>query len=230
MLKSVIRALVALALIAPTPAIVQAQDEFAEMQRSQEELDQMFSAMSEFIGEVRFDEDDIRSLIDHWQEWDALESDSGDDEDDDIIDFKAILKDSAYREWAASLGLDADDWMRKTLRITMALYRDQMMMAAESMPAQMAQQLEMIEQQRAQLGEELYQQMKQGMEAAAQYGKAVMDSARKLPEPTPEERALLERYRDELAMILDSGDDEYGNEDNYDDEYYDDEYEEGDEE
>ena len=95
-----------------------------------------------------------------------------------------MLRDSACCHWAASHSLDADDGMRKTMRISIALYREEMLPAAEIMPAQMAGQLEMIEQQREQLGEEHYQQMKQGMEATAGYRKAIVDSARHPPGPS----------------------------------------------
>jgi len=215
-MRIVIRTILAVVLVALAPVALHAQDEIAVMQEAQEELDQMFAGVGAFVGDVRFNEGDVRSLIDLWEEWNELGDEQEDDEDDAVIDFESILRDSAYQHWAASHSLDADDWMRKTMRISMALYREKMLAAAEVMPAQMEEQLEMIEQQREQLGEELYQQMKEGMEATAEYGKAITDSARHLPEPTAAEQALLDLYRDELAMVIDSGDDEY-------DEYGDDE-------
>lgn len=217
MMNAAIRTLLVGILISAAPVATNGQDPYAGMEQSQQEVDQMFAALGEYVGDVRFDEDDVRSLIEHWDEWDQFGAQSGEDPDEDVIDFNAILLDSTYREWTAARGLDADDWLRKTLRITMTLYRDQMMMAAQAMPAQMAQQMQMLEQNRAQMGEELYQQMKQGMEAAGQYGSAVVDSARHLPEPTPTERALLEKYSDQLAMIMDSGDED---EDEYEDVEY----------
>lgn len=231
-MRIVIRTILAIVLVALLPVALHAQDEFAAMQEGQEELDQMFSAVGAFVGDVRFDEGDVRSLIDLWEEWSEFGDEQEDDEEDAVIDFESLLRDSAYRHWAASHSLDADDWMRKTMRISMSLYREEMLAAAALMPAQMAEQLEMIEQQREQLGEELYQQMKNGMAATAEYGKAITDSARHLPEPTAAEQALLDLHRDELAMIIDSGDeeyDEYGDYQEYDyDEY--DEYDDYDDE
>ena len=124
-------------------------------------------------------------------------------------------------------GLDAEDWARKTVRITMMVYREQMLEAAKVMPEQMAQQMAMIEEQREQLGEEMYQQIKQGMEESAQYGKVVAENSRSLPQPTAAEQAVLDKYRAELMMLMESEDeDEYYGEDEY---YEDEEYNEEDE-
>jgi hypothetical protein len=226
MTKPLIGTLLLVALMTATPAVLQAEnqyeDEYAQMQQSQQEIEQMFSDIGDYIAEARFDEDDIKSLLEHWQEWDQFGSEQDDGDEDEPIDFKSILADSAYLDWTASHGLDAEDWMRKSLRITMSLYRDRMMMAAQAMPAQMDEQLQMLEEQRAQLGEEMYQQFKQGLEAATQYGSAIMDSARHLPEPTASERALLEKYSDQLAILMEPGDDEFEEYDQYDgDEDYD---------
>ena len=104
----------------------------------------------------------------------------------------------------------------------MVLYREQMLEAANVMPDQMAQQMAMIEEQREQLGEEMYQQIKQGMEESARYGKAIAENARSLPQPTAAEQAILDKYRAELMMLMES---DNGDEDEFygDDEYYEDE-------
>lgn len=220
----VIRKLRSLALVALAPVAVFAQDESAAMEEAIAALDQTVAEVSEFAGEVRFDEGDVRSLIDLWDEFSAFEAA---EDDEDTIEFDAILGDSEYRSWAASHGLDASDWLRKTVRITMTLYREQLLAAAAMMPEQMAQQLEMVEQQREQLGEEMYQQIRQGMEATAEYTKAMMESAGHLPEPTTAEKAILEEYRDELMVLMEPGDEEeYGDYGEYeDDEGYEDDVE-----
>ena len=150
---------------------------------------------------------------------DKLDEEEFDSDDD--IDFESMLNDDRYLGWAASHDLDAADWARKTVRITMMLYREQMLEAARMMPEQMAQQMAMIEEQRDQLGEEMYQQIKQGMDESARYGKAIEQNARSLPEPTAAEQAILDKYRAELMMLMESDDEE---DEYYDDEYYDDEY------
>ncbi len=192
-----------------------------EMDQTIAEMNDMVIAVNEFAGGVRFDESDVESLIEHWDEY----SEFGDDSDEDDIDFDTILSDSEYRSWAASRSLDADDWLRKTFRITMVLYREQVLQSAAMMPEQLAEQIEMIEQQREQLGEEMYQQLKASMETSSQYSEMVVDAVKELPQATPSEVAVLESYRDDLAMIMSSED-----EDEYFDDYEEDEkYEEYDE-
>ncbi len=88
-----------------------------EMDQAVAEMNDMVIAVNEFAGGVRFDKSDVESLIEHWDEY----SEFGNESDDDDIDFDAILSDSRYRSWAASRSLDADDWLRKTFRITMIL-------------------------------------------------------------------------------------------------------------
>ncbi len=209
-----VKRLLAVALIAAAPIAVYAQDADQATKEALDELDQMSVEVNEFVGDVRFDEGDVKSLIDLWDEY----SEFGEDEyePDDNIDFESMLADDRYLGWAASHSLDAEDWARKTVRITMMLYREQMLEAAKMMPEQMAQQLVMLEEQRDQLGEEMYQQIKQGMEESARYGKAIEENAQSLPEPTAAEKVILDKYRAELMMLMES--DEEGEE--YYDEYY----------
>ena len=223
-----LRRLLALALFAAAPIAVLAQDVEQATKEALDTLDQMSVEVNNFVGDVRFNESDVRSLIDLWEEYTEFGEDGY--ETDDEIDFASILNDDAYRRWAASHGLEAEDWARKTVRITMVLYREQMLEAAKVMPEQMAQQMAMIEEQREQLGEEMYQQIKQGMEESAKYGKAIEENARSLPKPTAAEQVILDKYRAELMMLMESDDedeeyyDEYhGDDENYeDDEYYED--------
>ncbi len=215
-----IRILLAAVLIVVAPIAAFAQDAEQATREALEELEQMSAEVNSFVGDVRFNESDVKSLIDLWEEYSEIgENEYGPEED---IDFESILNDDRYLQWAESHGLDADDWARKSVRITMTLYREQMLEAAQVMPEQMAQQMAMIEEQREQLGEEMYQQIKQGMEESAHYGKAVAESARRLPQPTAAEQAILDKYRADLMMLMES-DDEYEDEYYGDDEYFEDE-------
>jgi hypothetical protein len=214
------RKLIGVVLVALAPIVVFAQDVTQATEEALDTLEQMSVEVNKFVGDVRFDESDVRSLIDLWEEYTEFAED--DYESDDEIDFESLLDDDAYLRWAASHGLEAEDWARKTVRITMMLYREQMLEAAKVMPEQMAQQMAMIEEQREQLGEEMYQQIRQGMEESARYSKAIEQNARTLPKPTADEQVILDNYRAELMMLMESDDED---EDEYygDDEYYDDE-------
>ena len=218
-----VRKLLNVILIALVPIPLFAQDVEQATEEALETLDQMSVAVNKFVGDVRFDESDVRSLIELWDEY--VEFGEDDDETDDAIDFESVLNDDTYLRWAESHGLEAEDWARKTVRITMMIYREQMLEAARVMPEQMAQQMAMLEGQREQLGEEMYQQMKQGMEESAKYGNAIAENARSLPEPTAAEQAVLDKYRAELMMLMESEDDgeEYYDEYYEDDEYYEEE-------
>jgi len=218
-----VRKLLNVALIALVPVAVFAQDVEQAAEEALESLDQMSVEVNNFVGDVRFDESDVKSLIELWEEYTEFEED--DYESDDDFDFESVLNDDAYLSWAASHGLEAEDWARKTVRITMMLYREQMLEAARVMPEQMAQQMAMIEGQREQLGEEMYQQMKQGMEESARYGNAIAENARSLPEPTAAEQAILDKYRAELMTLMESDDE---GEEYYDEYYEDEEYNETD--
>lgn len=220
-----IRRLLVVALIAAAPIVAVAQDVEQATREALDKLDQMSVEVNNFVGDVRFNEKDVTSLIELWEEYTAFGEEEFDSDDD--IDFESMLNDDRYLGWAASHDLDAADWARKTVRITMMLYREQMLEAARMMPEQMAQQMAMIEEQRDQLGEEMYQQIKQGMDESARYGKAIEQNARSLPEPTAAEQAILDKYRAELMMLMESDDEE---DEYYDDEYYEDEeYSEDDE-
>ena len=198
----------------PYPAQAQ-EDGLAE---SGKKFEEMMANVNDFVGDVRFDEADVVSLIALWDEYNEF-GDQIEDDDEETVDFDEIVADPEYRRWAASHGLDAKPWLQKTVRITMTLYREQVLQSAEQMPQQMQQQLEMIEQQRDQMGEEVYQQMKQVMTDSAAVAEQMVATAKTFPEATASEMAALEDHRDQLMMLMmsDEDEDEYGYDDGYED-------------
>jgi hypothetical protein len=215
-----VRIFLAVVLVAIAPIAMFAQDAEQATKEALDKLEQMSVEVNSFVGDVRFDESDVNSLIDLWEEYSEIGEDEYETEEG--IEFESLLNDDRYLQWAESHNLDADDWARNTVRITMMIYREQMLEAAKIMPEQMAQQMAMIEEQREQFGEEMYQQIKQGMEESAQYSKAIAENARSLPEPTAAEQAILDQYRAELMMLMESDeeDDYYGDDEYYEDEEY----------
>jgi hypothetical protein len=215
-----VRIFLAVVLVAIAPITMFAQDAEQATKEALDKLEQMSVEVNSFVGDVRFDESDVNSLIDLWEEYSEIGEDEYETEEG--IEFESLLNDDRYLQWAESHNLDADDWARNTVRITMMIYREQMLEAAKIMPEQMAQQMAMIEEQREQFGEEMYQQIKQGMEESAQYSKAIAENARSLPEPTAAEQAILDQYRAELMMLMESDeeDDYYGDDEYYEDEEY----------
>lgn len=186
------------------------------------DTNKMVSQVSEFIADVRFDEDDVEKMIELWDDYESNQEYDPDDESD--LNFDEAISDPTYRSWAASHGLDAEDFMRKTTRISMMLFAEQMQAGVAMMLEQMPQQMAMIEAQKDQVGEELYQQMKQGMEESQRYSEMIAQSWSKLGKPTAAEQQALDAYRDELMVLMESDDED--EDDYYDDEYYDEEYDE----
>jgi DNA repair ATPase RecN len=202
------------------------------IEEAKADMEAMAAEINEFVGDVRFDESDIQSLIELWDEFDQIGEAYEDDDDDETINFSEVLADPDYRALASSNGLDPDVWLRKATRIMMVMYREVILEGAAAMPQQMQEQLEMLEQQREQYGEEVYQQMKEAMENSAELTNAMVESAKKFPKATAAEAKLLEGYKDQLTALMserDDDEDEWGYDDDYDDEYedeYDDEYDE----
>lgn len=204
----------------PLVASAQYEDEAAV------ELEAIAAEINEFVADVRFDESDIQKLIDLWDEFNEF-GEAYEDDEDEFVNFSEILADSEYRNFASSYGLDPDDWLRKSVRITMVMAREAIMQGAAAMPQQMQEQLEMLEQQREQYGEEVYQQMKEAMENSAELTNAMVEAAKKYPKATAAEAKLLEIYKDQLTALMsedEDDEDEWG----YDDEYYDDDYDDED--
>ena len=214
-------ACLALFVLANFPGVVFPQSEDEAVEEAKRKLDKLAAEVQEIAGGVRFDEADVESVIELWPEFDEFSQMMDDDYGDDSIEFKAILADPTYLQWASSHGLDAEDWMRKTVRIMMTLYREQTLQTIALAPQRIQEQLEMMEQQRDQMGEELYQQMKQAIESSAAMSKYMEEAVRKMPEATAAEEAVLDKYRDDLMMLMmsDEDEDEYG----YDEEYEEDE-------
>ena len=215
-----IRRLIVVTYIVVASMVAFAQDVEHATEEALDQLDQMSVEVNSFVGDVRFNESDVQKLIDLWEEYSEIGEEEFEPEED--FDFESMLSDDRYLSWAKSHDLDADDWARKSVRITMMVYREQMLEAAKIMPEQMAQQMAMLEEQREQLGEEMYQQIRQGMEESARYGDAIASNARSLPQPTPAEQEILDKYRAELMTLMESDDeDDYGYYE--DDEYYEEE-------
>jgi hypothetical protein len=179
-----------------------------------EETQERFAAwvddVNEFVGDVRFDEGDLRSLLDNWEEFSVFGENLREDAEEsseEMPDFAEILKNEEYRTWASQTGVDPEDWLGKSMRIVATMMRGQvltnMALAEEQLPVQM----EMIESQRSQLSDETYEQMKQAMDLTLATMRNMTETAARLPQPTAAEQELLDKYETELtAAMLDEED------------------------
>ena len=186
-------------LLNSSPAAGQSfQDEIDESNRQFEEW---AISLSEFVKDVRFNEEDVQNLLALWEDFTTIGGD-GEDEEEEFVDFSTILQDEAYRAWAKSKGINGEMWLKKTMRIIAVMLRTTI---EESNKAEeqfdMKAQLEELEAMRDQIGEEAYQEMKKGMEASAAAMEGLDKAYKHLPDPTDSEKELLAKYNDQLVNI-----------------------------
>lgn len=173
-----------------------------------QEINDWVEAMSQHIAGVRFDEGDVESYLRYWPEFTEIGEQADDTGDDwhELKDLDWILENAEYRAWAASHGLDARDWVLKSMRITMMSMREQMQAHSSAAQGDMAKHMAEIDAQCAQVGPEMCKQMKEAMAATAAMLQSAGSVWEKVPEPTSAEKALLVRYADQLSALFD---DEY---------------------
>ena len=169
-----------------------------------QDIDAWVEAMVDHIADVRFDEGDIKSYLRYWPEFAELGEDVDSDEEwEELKDLDWILENAEYRAWAASHGLNARNWVLKSMRITMMNMREQMQAHSAMAQSDMAKHMAALEEQCAQMGPELCKQMKEAMAGTAAMVESTGSTWEKVPEPTPAEQALLDRYGEQLMALLD---------------------------
>jgi hypothetical protein len=185
-------------LMSGSPAIGQSsQDEINESNRKFQEW---AVSVSEFVKDVRFNERDVQNLLSQWDDFNSFGEEQDTDEEE-YVDFNSILNDPAYLSWAKSNGLDSDDWLRKSMRITAVMMRTQLEENMSESQFDMTGQLAELEKMRDQMGEEMYLQMKQALETGAAAMQGLNNSYKELPAPTDSERALLVKYKNQLMHM-----------------------------
>ena len=185
-------------LMSGSPAIGQSsQDEINESNRKFQEW---AVSVSEFVKDVRFNERDVQNLLSQWDDFNSFGEEQDTDEEE-YVDFNSILNDPAYLSWAKSNGLDSDDWLRKSMRITAVMMRTQLEQNMSESQFDMTGQLAELEKMRDQMGEEMYLQMKQALETGAAAMQGLNNSYKELPAPTDSERALLVKYKNQLMHM-----------------------------
>jgi hypothetical protein len=119
---------------------------------------------------------------------------------------RKVLAEPEYRAWASRNGLDPENWLRTVARIS-SVY---MIASIErSRPAAEEQRREfeaMVEEQCAQSDPETCRSMREALAAGDATTEALAKALGQLPPPTAGERALMDRYYDQLTMAM--GEDE----------------------
>jgi hypothetical protein len=171
-----------------------------EIDQSNREFQEWAKNLSEFVKDVRFNEKDIQDFINQWDDFNAF-GEEQDTDDEEYVDFNSILNDPAYLSWAKSKGLDSNDWLKKSMRITAVMMRTQLEANMSGNQFDMKEQLVELEKMRGQMGEEMYLQMKQALEAGAAAMQRLDNSYKELPVPTASEKILLVKYNNQLMNL-----------------------------
>jgi hypothetical protein len=204
--------LLLLAAIASLPAPVDGQqpaDTVTLVEEANRKLDEWIDTTRVFVGDVRVEEADLESFLEHYEEFSTLGEEMDEEEDEGFVDYDEVLADPAYRSWAAANGLAAEPWLKRSMRIIALTMRDQMQAGFAQAEAQLPEQRRMINEQCAQVGAEMCRQMKAGLEmsmAMFEHQKARIGD---LPQPAASEQALLERYAGELTALMAGGEEEW---------------------
>jgi hypothetical protein len=224
-------ALAALILFGAVPA--RAQDESAdtpkppsrtEMEKAQEEgarkMEAWLKASAEFTKDIRLTEADLKKWIELAPSFDKIGE--GEKEEEDIFEkcfsdgkfsFDYILKHSAYGKWAREHGVDTTQWLKKHMRVTMLVMREEGLKHIAMAEKRLPQQLKEIEAMKGQMDENAYNQMKKAVELSVAMMKKTKELYASIPKPAEEEAKLLKQYGPKLRQAMGDGEDEYEEED-----------------
>lgn len=214
-MRTLFPALVLIGLLSPAvPALSQEapQDFEAAVLEAQKKFQEWARVTANFIADVTFDRADVDSFIAHYPGFAAVgEAKLEAGEEEEMIDYRTILEDPDFRAWAAAEGLSAEPWLKRSVRIMAMTMRDNMQQGLDEAASTLPQQKAMIEQQCAQVDPQTCRQMRQAVELSVLGLERTREAFASLPEASPEERALLEEFGEELAaLMLDEGPDEEG--------------------
>jgi len=184
----------------------------AQSAELEDALQEFVRGVGTFVDEVRFDQSDIDFFVASWAEVDALfgdETDAGDSMTEVVAELRSIMgmiqdvsNRAEYRGWAARNGVDADNWLRKALRIMMLSQQHGMLLqsGAIDIDAQVAQ----IEAQRDAYGAEAADASIEALRAMG----AVSRAFERIGTPTQAEKSLLEDNWPQLVTAMDAGSDD----------------------
>lgn len=168
-----------------------------------EKMIQGMQNMMSFAKDVRVDEDDVESILAHWEGFQPVADKIGVQmgPQGEGLDFESAVKHPEYVQWAKSNGLDPDTWARKLIRAGLLLQRDSMLAMGPQATQMMAQQKQMLEAQREAMGEAQYQMMSEQMSG----WQTQMEKMAKLTEdfaPTEAEKEVLATHEDALMKMF----------------------------
>lgn len=164
--------------------------------------------LTDYTAEVRVGDSDLEAILDHYAALDEM--DDGEDTGgvverayrDGRYDFDVIVRDPTYVSWARSRDLEPEGFFRGLLRLEALRMREEglagLERAQQEMPAQRAQ----LESMKESMGEEGYDQALAALEAAAEMVEDTRVLMARLPQPSPDEAALLDANRQRIRAVL----------------------------
>jgi len=103
-----------------TPALGESSQD--DIEESNRQFQQWTKSLAEFVKDVRFNEEDVQSLISQWDDFAAIGGKEA-EEEEEFVDFSTILNDAEYLSWAKERDLGSDMWLKKTMRIMAVIMR-----------------------------------------------------------------------------------------------------------
>lgn len=225
MYKIILRCLVVVALLASGAG---AQGPAESVAAATAEYKAWIDVLADFTQGIEIDEEDIQQFLRYWPEMNDLavmaEEDESDSASEFSLDVREVLADPEYRSWASNSGLDPEDWLRKSTRVSTLMLARQMEAQGELVASQRQSYAAMVEESCAQVDEDTCREMRAGMEHSMAMSEAMMKATAKLPPASADETALLERYQSELESMVMAGDEDeyYSDYEDYDEDYDDD--------
>jgi hypothetical protein len=167
------------------------------------------TALAEYTQDARLDAPALEAVLANYASLEAIH-DGGDDGElverafrDGAYDFDVIVEDPAYENWCRDRGLQPEGFFRGLLRLEALRMREDGLPGLERARAELPEQEAELERMRDRVGEEAYQEGRAALEEAAAMVEETRDLMARLPVPSAEEKALLEKHQERIQATLD---------------------------
>lgn len=183
-----------------------------------------FKGLDDVTGKVTFTAEDIKNLIDHWDELDAIIKEGVDDDDNKSFKdvYEDVIKNEGYLRWAAQNEFQPQAFIRKSLRIMSSIIRNQVNESLDIGEKQMEKGIEALEARKETMSEEQYKKEKAQADKEVAEAKKNLVALRKvlkdMPENTDDETKLLKKHKEELAKMMSESDEDEDDEEDDEDE------------
>lgn len=166
----------------------------------------LFKDVDKVIGTVNYTADDVKTFKDQWTAGADLLKD---DAEFQKLKKKSIkeafdyaVKHASVLEWAKEKKLDADTYMRKSLRIMLQHVKQQIPDQVKAGRESLENARKMVETYKDALGEEKYNEQIKKLDEATKMLDGMEKGFDLIPNPTDDEKKLLEANKDDIQKIV----------------------------